>query len=173
MLGSDVDRRRPDDIDKLPKTRCAEIKHCQREVDCGVVVKQTPRHRTEQRPSDRQLAARGRAMNEDQLHGMAIWLVDGGRNKVKQMMIAATWQQPCEPQGDAGTIDREAWNLADGERELACCEDHSRCQFVRRNIFAGYDERHRRHDERERHHDDDASYGKPAGMANDALPPCC
>ena len=53
--GCEVQRRQPDDIHKLPKSRCTEVKHGPREVDWGVVVKQTSRHSTEQRPGDRQL----------------------------------------------------------------------------------------------------------------------
>jgi hypothetical protein len=68
---------------------------------------------------------------------------------------------------------REARDLADGKREIACDEDDGRRQLVRRNILARHDERHSRHDERECHHADDAGDGKPAGMAHDALPPCC
>jgi hypothetical protein len=63
-----VQRRQPDDMHKLPKARCVEVEHRAREVDCGVVVKQTPRYGTEQCLGDRQLATRRRAMNEDQRH---------------------------------------------------------------------------------------------------------
>jgi hypothetical protein len=51
--GCEVQRRQPDDIHKLPKSRCTEVKDCPREVNWGVVVKQTSRQGTEQRPGDR------------------------------------------------------------------------------------------------------------------------
>src|SRR5678816_364939 len=57
VFGRGVERRIPDLMDQLPKSRGAKVEDCTREINRRVVVHQPSRHHPEQRLGDGELAA--------------------------------------------------------------------------------------------------------------------